>query len=114
MEWWMTMTEDSRELTTVTAWAGPERPREQEILSRFAHEGLHPYSWSNGPDYRYAMHRHSYHKVLYVVVGSIRFILHPGGPIDLNPGDRLDLPPGTDHSAIVGSRGVTCFEAPRG
>lgn len=108
----MTMTEDPLGRTMVTAWDGPERPSEQEILSRFADEGLRPYSWSNGPDYRYAMHRHSYHKVLYVVAGSIRFILHPGGPIDLNPGDRLDLPPGTDHSAIVGSRGVTCLEAP--
>ncbi len=109
----MTMTNDTHGGTMVTAWDSPERPSEREILSRFAAEGLRPYSWSNGPDYRYAMHRHPYHKVLYVVAGSIRFILHPGGPIDLNPGDRLDLAPGTDHSAIVGSRGVTCLEAPR-
>jgi mannose-6-phosphate isomerase-like protein (cupin superfamily) len=109
----MTTTEGSREGVTVTSWDGPEQPTEQALRAWYAREGLSPYRWSNGPEYRYGTHRHPYHKVLYVVDGSIRFVLHPGGPVDLNPGDRLDLPPGTDHSAVVGSRGVVCLEAAR-
>ena len=97
----------------VTPWEGADPPTEAAIRARFAGEGLRPYWWSNEPGDHYAAHRHPYHKVLYVVGGSIRFVLHPGGPLDLGPGDRLDLPPGVEHSAVVGEQGVTCLEAAR-
>jgi len=87
---------------------------ETTVLRTFAAEGLTPQRWSNGPHAVYASHRHPYHKVLYVVRGSIVFTLHPSGELcRLGPGDRLDLPPGTDHSAVVGPDGVTCLEAAR-
>ena len=78
----------------------------------FAAEGLTAHSWSNSPGFRYAVHSHAYHKVLFCVDGSITFHT-PGGDIDLGPGDRLDLPPSTEHSATVGPDGVTCLEAAR-
>lgn len=78
----------------------------------FADEGLEPHSWSNGPGYAYGEHRHSYHKVLICLEGSI-MVHTPDGDIAMSPGDRLDLPAGTSHSATVGDHGVTCMEAAR-
>jgi mannose-6-phosphate isomerase-like protein (cupin superfamily) len=70
--------------------------------------------WSNGPGDRYARHSHTYHKVLFCVEGSIRFLVGEAEePFDVAPGDRLDLPPGRPHSAMVGPSGVTCLEAAR-
>ncbi len=105
------MPSDTPERATVTRWAGLEPPDEAAIRARFRAEGLTPYQWANGPGDVYAPHRHAYHKVLYVVAGSIRFVLHPGGPLDLGPGDRLDLPAGLEHGAVVGAQGVVCLEA---
>ncbi len=84
------------------------------IAAAFAREGLSPHAWSNGPHDRYAPHSHGYHKVLYCVRGSIVFRLEDSGDeYDLTAGDRLDIEPGTVHSAIVGTAGVECMEAPR-
>ena len=72
------------------------------------------YSWSNGPDDRYAAHRHGYEKVLYCVDGSITFVLEARHErLELKPGDRMVLPAGTVHSAVVGGRGCTCIEGRR-
>ncbi len=77
-----------------------------------ADEGLSPYSWSNGPHDTYAVHSHSYDKVIYVVQGSIAFGLPElGKQLTLNTGDRLDLPAGVVHDAVVGPQGVVCLEA---
>jgi len=74
-------------------------------------EGLNPYSWSNRPQESYFAHSHTYHKVIYVVRGSITFGLpQTGQKITLKTGDRLDLPAGIVHDARVGAYGVTCFE----
>ena len=89
-----------------------------DLADRLHAEGLSGSSWSNGPGEIYAAHEHGYDKVLVVTAGSIRFGL-PGrrstggeaASVDLNVGDRLDLPAGTAHDAVVGPRGVTCFEA---
>ncbi|GBD20224.1 hypothetical protein HRbin28_00664 [bacterium HR28] len=97
----------------VTRWQGKTPPSEAELLAALAVEGLIAYRWSNGPGDRYAPHAHNYHKVLYVVSGSITFQLHPGESITLAPGDRLDLPAGTVHSAVVGPEGVVCLEGHR-
>lgn len=92
-------------------------PQEHELRTQMQQQGLSPYAWSNGPYDTYAVHSHSYEKVLYCVRGSIRFTL-PDQPegipyIDLAPGDGMVLPPGTRHSAQVGPQGVTCLEAKR-
>ena len=74
-------------------------------------EGLSPYSWSNGPHDVYAVHSHSYNKVIYVVQGSITFGLPElGKQLMLKAGDRLDLPAGVLHDAVVGAQGVVCLE----
>ena len=90
----------------------PPTVDETSILQAFAAEGLSPYRWSSGPGATYAAHRHPYHKVLYVLIGSITFTLRPSSEARrLQAGDRLDLPAGTDHSALVGPEGVVCLEA---
>ena len=56
-------------------------------------EGLRPYVWSNGPNFKYSAHTHSYTKVIYVVSGSITFLLPASkDEIVMQAGDRLELP----------------------
>lgn len=98
----------------LTHWNGPGPPEEEAVLRRLAEEGLRGYRWSNGPGETYSPHTHTYHKVVYVVRGSIAFgIPETGGSILMRPGDRLDLPPGVVHDAVVGPEGVVCLEAQR-
>ncbi len=97
----------------VTRWSGPA-PDEAALLRQYAAEGLRPYQWANGPRDVYAAHAHPYHKVLYVVRGSITFGLPGRGEaLELRAGDRLDLPAGVVHDAVVGPEGVVCLEAHR-
>lgn len=68
--------------------------------------------WSNEPFDEYSAHSHTFDKVLYVVAGSITWLLPESNQqITTHAGDRLDLPRGTVHAARVGADGVTCFEA---
>jgi len=84
------------------------------IEDRMIAEGLPYYRWSNGPGDVYPAHDHAYHKVIYVVRGSITFGLPQSGErIALSSGDRLDLPAGILHDAIVGRDGVVCLEGHR-
>ena len=104
----------------VLRWQEAIAPQEQELYQRMQREGLTPYTWSNGPGDSYAVHSHTYEKVLYCVRGSIRFVLPDHADtignmsaIDLAPGDCFILPAGVRHSALVGPQGVTCLEAAR-
>jgi quercetin dioxygenase-like cupin family protein len=100
----------------VVRWQGQESPQEEELWRRMRQEGLSPYTWSNGPGDTYAVHSHSYEKVLYCVRGSIRFTLPDARDViavDLAPGDCFILPVGIRHGALVGPQGVTCLEATR-
>jgi uncharacterized cupin superfamily protein len=76
-------------------------------------QGVEPYSWSNGPGDRYAVHEHGFTKLLMCAAGSITFELGGGEGITLRPGDGFVLPPGTRHSAVVGPQGCTCLEGHR-
>ena len=96
----------------LTPWTGPAAPGGAEIKALLRGEGLHPYSWSNAPGYRYAAHSHDYTKILYCLSGSIVFHVG-GGSVDLEPGDRLQIEAGVMHSADVGPQGVVCLEAAR-
>lgn len=99
---------------TVRQWDESEPPTLESVRDRMEKEGLRPYRWSNGPGDVYAAHTHSFHKVIYVVEGSITFGLpERGEQVALEKGDRLDLPPGVRHDAVVGSRGVVCLEGHR-
>ena len=98
----------------VHKWSGDLEPDEAAMRKLLDEEGLHPYRWSNGPGDVYGTHSHAFHKVIYVVKGSITFGLPDAGDrILLNTGDRLDLPAGISHNAVVGSKGVVCLEAHR-
>ncbi len=94
----------------VTPWPGPGRPSEEAVYALLAAEGLEARLWSNGPFDQYPPHEHDYHKVLYVLFGSISFGVE-GRTLVLRAGDRLDLPAGTVHDARVGEAGVVCLEA---
>jgi quercetin dioxygenase-like cupin family protein len=97
---------------SVTRWPHREQLSAEALQRILLNQGLSPSWWSNGPGDRYAEHSHSYHKVLYCLSGSIRFIC-AGEAIDLSPGDRMEIPPGRAHSAVVGPHGVRCVEAAR-
>ena len=97
---------------TIRPWSEEQPPSEGEIRRILAEEGLQPYRWSNAPGDVYNAHTHSYHKVIYVVRGSITFgFPGDGSQASLQTGDRLELPAGTAHDAVVGSQGVVCLEA---
>ena len=98
----------------VIRWLEKTAPDEALLRGLMADEDLHPYVWSNGPGDVYGAHDHSYHKVIFVVRGSITFGLPDAGDkVTLNSGDRLNLPAGVWHNAVVGPEGVACLEAHR-
>lgn len=99
---------------TTIPWPGEQLPSETTIRNLLHSEGLEAERWSNGPGDVYAAHVHAYHKVLYVISGSITFGLPSEGQhITLEAGDRLELPSGVRHDAVVGPDGVVCLEAHR-
>src|SRR5690348_2059256 len=98
----------------VIRWQEESPPQEHHLRMHMRQQRLAPYTWSNESHYSYAVHTHSYQKVLYCVQGSIRFVLYDQSAvsgqettIDLSPGDGLILPAGIPHSAQVGPEGVT-------
>ena len=98
----------------VIHWPDEKAPDEGQMRKKLADEDLSPYVWSNGPGDVYGAHSHPYHKVIYVVRGTITFELPESGrEITIETGDRLELPPGVRHAAVVGSHGVVCLEAHR-
>lgn len=98
----------------VTRWTGERAPSEELLRQRLGAEGLEASTWSNAPGDVYGAHRHGYHKVIYVIEGSIVFGLpEQAEELPLEAGDRLDLPVGVLHDAVVGTEGVTCLEAHR-
>ena len=99
---------------SVTRWARFEAPRAEKLNAQLADEGLSAYRWTNQAGDRYPAHSHAFHKVIYVVAGSITFGLPGCGEnVRLEAGDRLDMPAGVQHDAWVGKGGVTCLEAHR-
>jgi len=95
----------------VTPWQAANPPTEELLAQILAEQGYNVSSWSNSPHDIYSAHKHNYHKVVYVVSGSITFGLPQlKQEITLNPGDRLDLLAGTVHNARVGPNGVVCLE----
>lgn len=103
-----------RDAVAIHRWPNTEAPTEAAIRRMFEAEHLQPYAWSNSSGDVYNAHSHTYHKVIYVVRGSITFGLpDEGRRITLGAGDRLDLASEVVHDAIVGSEGVVCLEAHR-
>lgn len=97
---------------SVQHWAKSDSPDEGALRKILAAEGLTPYAWSNRPGDRYAAHKHDYDKVIYVLRGSITWILPESNrKIETRASDRIELPGGTLHAAHVGPQGVICLEA---
>jgi hypothetical protein len=72
---------------------------QDEVLEVMRAEGLAPYRWSNSPHDVYPPH--VYHKVVYCLRGTIRFVLTAQNEsLELQAGDRLDLEPGTEHPCV--------------
>ena len=99
---------------TVQSWQSTETPDEVSIHQLMTAEGLKIYRWSNAPAEVYDAHTHDFHKVVYVVDGSITFNLpEHDQSLYLKIGDRMDLPAGIVHEAVVGDDGVVCLEGHR-
>jgi quercetin dioxygenase-like cupin family protein len=98
----------------VRKWPYDPPPDEAAIRKILSTEGLKPYCWSNSPGDVYSAHSHAFHKVIYVMKGSMTFGLpDTGDQVQLYAGDRLDLSAGVSHNAVVGNDGVACLEAHR-
>jgi quercetin dioxygenase-like cupin family protein len=96
----------------IIPWPEGEPATETAIRRKLAEEGLGYYTWANGPGDFYSEHTHPYHKIIYVVRGSITFQLPDRSEeFTLGAGSRLELPAHAPHSALVGPEGVTCYEA---
>jgi len=96
----------------VETWAGDGPPSESEVRRLLGEQGLSGYRWSNAPGDVYGTHFHPFHKIIYVLQGSITFILPDvDEQVTLGSGDRLYLPANIVHEAVVGQQGVICFEA---
>ena len=96
----------------VTPWDKEDPPTEEDLVSELDEQELRIFHWSSPPEGLFAGHTHGYHKIIFVIDGSIKFDFptrHQS--IDLHVGDRLDLPAGVRHSAEVGADGVKCLEA---
>lgn len=96
----------------VLRWQELQPPTQINIQAKIRAENLRGYTWSNGPYDEYSAHTHSFDKILYVLSGSITWILpQTNQEIETHAGARIDLPRGTVHAAKVGAHGVACFEA---
>ena len=96
----------------ITRWQESQPPTENNLREKIRAENLRGYTWSNGPYDEYSAHTHSFDKILYVLSGSITWVLpQTQQEIETRTGDRIALPRGTVHGARVGARGVVCFEA---
>jgi quercetin dioxygenase-like cupin family protein len=96
----------------VISWNGEAVATEEELREQLLDQDLKVYHWASPPESVFPGHTHGYHKVLYVVKGSIKFEFptrHKS--FTLNSGDRLELPAGIRHSAVAGAEGVSCLEA---
>jgi quercetin dioxygenase-like cupin family protein len=91
----------------------PQAASDEDVMrGLFAAENCpHPRRWSGEPGEEYPLHGHGYHKVLFVLSGSISFEDEERKTYRLNPGDRLDIEPGTEHWATAGPGGVECMES---
>lgn len=95
-------------------WEAPVEPSPTAVAERLRAEGVDPYSWSNAPGDRYAVHSHAYTKLLMCAAGSITFLVGEAEErVELHPGQGFVLSPGMRHAAIVGPEGCTCLEGHR-
>ena len=96
----------------VKRWQGGQHPTLSNITRLVKQEGLRPYVWENNANHRHAVRTHGYHKILYVIEGTLNVVLPDSNQqVRLRGGDRMDIPAGVRHGIIAGSSGVRCMEA---
>lgn len=96
----------------ITPWNEDTPATEEELRDYLVGQELKVHTWSSPPQSSFDAHTHGYHKVLFVVTGSIKFEFPTRHKtVTLRPGDRLDLPAGLRHLAEVGVDGVKCLES---
>jgi hypothetical protein len=96
----------------LTRWKGGQHPTFETITRKMTEEGLRPYTWQNGPNFRMSARSNGYTKVLYCVDGSVELMLPDiSQSIFLRPGDRVELPAGIRHATIIGPNGARCVES---
>ena len=106
------MSQDSGNTINITRWRGSLHPTMTAITNLMKEEQLRPYMWMNTANHRYAVRSHKYHKVLYVVDGTVEVLLPDVNQrVKLNAGDRIDLPAGVRYGTIIGASGAKCVEA---
>jgi hypothetical protein len=95
----------------IIRWHGGQHPTFQSITRKMEAEGLRPYAWRQGPNFRHAVRSHGYGKVLYCVEGTLEIILPDFNQrVVMRPGDRLELPRGVRYATVVGPQGAHCVE----
>ena len=57
----------------VTPWDKEEPPTEADLAEQLGEQELRVYHWSSPPEGMFAGHTHGYHKVLFILEGSIEF-----------------------------------------
>jgi len=96
----------------LTRWKGGQHPTFETITRKMSEEGLRPYTWQNGPNFRMAARSNGYIKVMYCVEGSLELMLPDiNQSVFLRPGDRIELPAGLRHATIIGPNGARCVES---
>ena len=84
---------------------------EAEVIAFFRSRDIRVLRWVSQPDTVHPPHTHDYRKTLFCISGEISFSFPALGlSYTLHSGDRLIIPEGIEHSALVGSQGVTCIE----
>jgi mannose-6-phosphate isomerase-like protein (cupin superfamily) len=98
----------------VKRWRGSQNPGLLILSKLMEAEGMRPYRWQEGPNFRSPARTHGYDKVLYCVQGSIE-INFPDEfeRYTLRAGDRVEIPKGVRYAQTVGAEGVMCIEARR-
>lgn len=95
----------------VLRWRGGSHPTEQAIRLQLASQGIQPYTWTQGANFRYPLRSHAHDKVLCCVEGSLEALLPDlNQRVVLRPGDRLELPRNVRYALIIGARGARCLE----
>lgn len=96
----------------IIPWNQDNPPTEEMLREQLDDQELRIFRWSRPPEGVLPGHTHGYHKILYVVDGSIKFDFPTRQEtFNLKAGDRLELPAGIRHTATVGGDGVSCLEA---
>lgn len=83
----------------------------EQIKQQLHSEGF-PFihKWSDAPNKIYSVHQHKDKVVLYILDGEVTFDFS-GTKKLVQAGERIDVPPKTDHSAVVGPKGMSIIYA---